>query len=321
MRRAFPLLLVAALATASFAQTPTLDANATVATVNGEAIKAGDYYRRLEWFQTNPQSSFASLPVGFQLLRQMISERMILQLAKSKGVAPTAPEIDARLAELYAQDPTLKAQLASAGRNESEIRSELASQEAQFKLVTAGITITDMEVQKHYQENPSEYREPARYKLSVIAVADDAGQNAADAALKAGKPFAEVAKALSIDPTTKGGGGAYGEVAETQLSDNVLKPIAATAAGSTTGWIKGEGTETRVKFLVAAVTPAKAIPMDAALKTKIRRRLMLDRGNIKNNVAKDLDAATRAATVTIAQPQFQKLYAQILDRAKGQAQG
>ena len=321
MRRVTPLLLVAALATASFAQTPTLDANATVATVNGEAIKAGDYYRRLEWFQPNAQSSFASLPVGFQLLRQMISERMILQLAKSKGVAPTAPEIDARLAELYAQDPTLKAQLSEAGRSESEIRSELASQEAQFKLVTAGITITDQEVQKHYQENPSEYREPARYKLSVIAVADQAGQNAVDAALKSGKPFAEVAKSLSIDPTTKFGGGAYGEVAETQLSDNVLKPIAATPAGSTTVWIKGDGTETRVKFLVAAVTPAKAIPMTPELRTKIRRRLMLDRGNVKNNVAKDLDAATRTAVVTIAQPQFQKLYAQILDRAKGQAQG
>ena len=321
MRRALPLLLAVALAAASSAQTPTLDANANVATVNGEAIKAGDYYRRLEWFQPNPQSSFATLPVGFQLLRQMISERMILQLAKSKGVAPTAPEIDARLAELYSQNPTLKAQLSDAGRSESEVRSELASQEAQFKLVTAGITITDLEVQKHYQENPSEYKEPARYKLSVIAVADDAGQSKVDTALKSGQPFAEVAKSLSIDPTTAPGGGSYGEVTETQLSENVLKPISATPAGSTTGWIKGDGTETRVKFFVNAITPAKQVPMTAELKTKIRRRLMLDRGNVKNNVSKDLDAATRAATVTITQPQFQKLYAQILGRVKGQAQG
>ena len=324
MRRAFPLLLLAAIAASpAAAQAPNLDANAAVATVNGEAIKAGDYYRRLEWFQPDPNSAYvrANLPVGFQVLRQMISERMILQLAKSKGVAPTAPEIDARLAELYAQSPGLKAQLAESGRSESEIRSELAAQEAQFKLVTAGITITDQEVEKHYKESPAEYRLPARYALSVIAVADEAGEKAVDAQLAAKKPFADVAKTLSIDPTTKASGGSYGNVEETDLSGAVRDAIVATKAGGTTAWIKGEKTETRVKFLVASVTPAKVVPMDAALKTSIRRRLMLDRGNVKNSVAKDLDAATKAAVVTIAQPQFQKIYAGLLNRAKGQAQG
>lgn len=316
MRRLLPLLVIAALAPAAVAQ-EALDPSRTVATVNGEEIKAGEYYRRIEWFRPDAGSSLATLPVGFQVLRQIISERMIVQLAKSKGVAPTAPEIDARVAETYKENPTLKADMAQSGTSDADLRAQIASQEAQFKLVTAGVTITDQELETHYKTYPSEFHEPARYRLRIVAVGDDAAQEKVDAALKAGRTFADVAREFSLDGTTKSLGGEYGEVPETALAEVTRKAIEVTPVGSTSVWIKSDK-GARIKFYVEAVIPAKTLPLDAALKARLRRRLMLDKGSLKNktDVGKELEAATRAAKVTIAQPQFQQYYTQLLERLK-----
>ncbi len=321
MRRLLPFLLVAAASASAFAQDNALDPNQTVATVNGEAVKAGEYYHRLDYFRVNREDPLSPLPVGFQLLRQMIGERVLLQLAKSKGLMPASPEIDARLAELYAQNPNLKAQLLEGGRNDADVRRDLTIEEAQFKLLTAGITITDQEIEKHYKDYPSEFTEPKRYKLRVIAVTDDAGQDRVDAALKGGQAFAAVATSMSADPTTKAQNGLFGDVPESQLSETTRAAVSSTPVGSTSGWVQTNGSETRVKFLVEAVTPPRTVPLDAALKVRTRRRLMLDRARARNTASQDLDAATRVAVVTILQPGFQKLYSELATRAKQAAEG
>ena len=323
-RRLLPLALLLLTAPVAFAQ---MAPDATVATVNGDEIKAADYYHRLEWFRPDPQSAFANLPAGFQVLRQMISERIIFGMAKTKGIAPTAPQIDARLAALTAENPNLKAQLAEAGTTEADLRAQVTNQEAQFNLVTSGVTITDLEVENFYKGNTIEFEVPKQYKLRVIAVNDDPTQKAVDDALKAGKGFADVAKQYSMDARTKDEGGAYGTVPETSLAPSTLKAVDAVAPGAPPAWVVAPsganaipGATTRVKFLVEAVTQRRNTPLDAPLKTRIRRRLMLQRGAVKNSVGKDLEAATQAAKVTIADPKFQQTYAALLDRAKA-AQG
>ena len=317
MPRALSALALALAATTALAQAPALDGNATVVTVNGEPIRTVDYVRRMEWFTPNPKSALGNLPVGFQVLRQMVSERMIMQLAKGKSVAPTEPEIDARVAEFYRNNPTLKATLAEAGRGEADVRAEAANEEAQFKLVTAGVTITDLEVEKRYRDLPSQFEEPQKFKLSVVAVGDDAATAKVDAALKAGRPFADVAKENSLDVRSRSAGGAYGEVAETALPETIRPAIAATSVGGTSAWVKTDQ-GARLKFLVEGVTPAKKLPLDATLRARIRRNMMLERGNQKNKVAQDLDAATLAGKVVFIQPRFQQLYDQILVQIRNQ---
>lgn len=316
MRRLLPLLLVAAASASAFAQDTTIDPNGTVATVNGEAIKASEYYHRLESFRVESGDPLAPLPVGFQMLREIIGERILLQLAKSKGLLPTAPEIDARVAQSYAENPNLKAQLAETQRNEADLRQTLTLEEARFKLLTAGVTITDQEVEKHYKDYPSEFTEPKRYKLRVIAVTDDAGQDKVDAALKSGQAFGAVAKDMSADPATKSQEGFFGDIPESQLSDTTRAAVSSTPVGATSGWVQPAGSTTRVKFLVEAVTPAHTLPLDAKLKNATRRRMMLDRANAQNSAGQEYDAATRNAVVTIARPGFQKLYTDIAARAK-----
>lgn len=322
MRRLLPFMLLAA-AMPALAPAQDLDPNRVIATVNGEEIKAPEYYKRLEWFRPEPQSALVSQPAGFQVLRQIISERMIVQLAKSKGVYPSAPQIDARVAEIYKENPNLKAQLSEAGRTEADLRYDFLNQESQFNLLTAGLTITDLQVEKYYKDNPDQFKVPKTYKLRMIAVNDDATAKKVDDALKAGKPFSDVASDLSMDLTTKAKGGEYGEVPETAIAEATRKAIEITPVNSTSTWIQG-GTSARVKFLVEAITPGKVIPLDADLKPKLRRRVMLEQGTNRNKdtVSKDLKAATQSAVVVINIPQFQQLYAQLLDRVKNsQGQG
>lgn len=315
MFRFLPLALLAALATTVPAQAPTLDAAATVATVNGEPIKAGEFYHRLEWFRPNLKDPLAPLPVGFQVLRQMIDERIVLQLAKSKGVAPSVPQVDARFADIVKATPNLKDQLAESGRSEGDIRAELANEEAQFNVLTAGVTITDLEVEKRYKELPSQFEEPARFKLRVIAVGDDAAQGQVDDALKAGKPFPDVAKQYSADERTRASGGDYGMVTDTGLPAALHAAIATVPAGGTSAWLKTDQ-GARLKFLVESSTPSRLLPLDAGLKARIRRGMMLERGRSKNSATKDIQAATLAANVTIAQPGFQRLYNEMVARMR-----
>jgi foldase protein PrsA len=320
MRRLLPLLILAA-AMPALAPAQDLDPNRVIATVNGEEIKAPEYYRRLEWFRPEPQSALVTQPAGFQVLRQMISERMIVQLAKSKGVMPTTPQIDARVAEIYKENPNLKTQLAEAGRTEADLRSDFLNQEAQFNLLTSGLTITDLQVEKYYKDNPDQFKVPKTYKLRMVAVNDDATAKQVDDSLKLGKSFADVATQFSMDITTKTRGGEYGVVPETALAEATRKAIEITPLNSTTTWVQG-GTTARVKFLVEEITPGKVVPLDAELKPKLRRRVMLEQGTARNKdtVSKDLKAATQAAKVVISIPQFQQIYTQLLDRVKN-AQG
>src|SRR5438309_1536369 len=77
-----------------------VDPNRVVATVNGEPIKGEEYYRRMEYLPGVGRFSgdhFAEFPPGFMTLDQLITEKLVMQLAKQKGVAPAAPEIQEEL--------------------------------------------------------------------------------------------------------------------------------------------------------------------------------------------------------------------------------
>ena len=306
------LVLLSAAATAP-AQSNLQDPNTVVATVNGEEIKSPEYVHRMEWYQVDPKNQLAALPNGFLTIKQLISEHLIFQMAKAKGVYPSAPEIDAAEQEEIARVPSLLTDLQKSGRPESDLRYDLAYQLAQFNLQTFGITITDQEVEQHFQQYPTEFTTPKRYKLRVIVVTDDASQATVDKDLAAGKSFSEVAQNRSED-VSKANGGEFGEVPETELSTPVRTALSTVKIGQTSAWVRGnqQSDQARVKYLVEDVKASEKQTLDAGLRKRIRRKLMLDRGNVKNQVFKDLKDETLKAKVVINQPQFQRIYDQLL---------
>lgn len=309
-------VLVAASAGVSFAQ---VDPNRVIAIVNGEEIKGEDYYRRLEFLPANldsAQHGLNNLPAGFLAIKQLITERLVFQMAKSQGVLPTAPEVDAEYTSVTTEDPKLLQQWKDDGRSEAELRYQVKYNLTQFKIRTAGITITDQEVEEHYKNYPTEFTVPRSFKLRVIVVNDVAAQKVVDGELTAGKEFANVAKAHSLDATRQLGG-EFGVATEDQLAADYKTAILGAGAGNTTAWMPvkaGENKEANIKFFVEEIRPEHKLPLNAALKKQLRRRLMSDKGAVRNDVPKALTEATLKAKVEIRQPLFARLYSDLLSQ-------
>jgi foldase protein PrsA len=284
------------------------DPNAVFATVNGDEIKSGDFWHRLAWYRVDPASPMAHLPAGFLAANQLITERLIYQMARDKQCMPTQEQIQDEISVQLQANPTLISDMKADGRPESDLYDDVKYQLAQYNLRTYGITITDQEVEDHYKRYPSEFTVPEQFQLRVIAVQDDSEQAAVDSELAAGKSFGDVATAHSLD-VSKGKGGEFGTVPETDLSQTALKAINSVKIGSVTDWVQGNTQDSiRVKYMVENIIPGAVKPLDAKLRRQIRRKLAMDKGDVKNSVFKDLEAVTITAKVTINQPGFQKIY-------------
>ncbi len=311
MKKAVFVSALLALAVSAFAQ---VDPNRTVATVDGVDIKGAEYYRRMEFLPgvgKDMGSGFAEFPPGFLTLEQLITERLVFELAKKKGVSPTEPEIQAEFDRRRQVNPKLLEQWGSMGRTEAELRYNIKFDLAQFKILTAGVTVTDQEIDQHYKNNPAEFTIPKQVRLRVIVVrsAEDAAKVDKELATKA---FADVAKAFSVDVTAPQGG-EYGTVPLTYLNEQVRKAVGATKTGATTPWFPSANGTTQFKFLVEEIIPEKLQPLDANVRFATRQRMMMDQGRIKNNIKKELDELRKTATIDIKEPTFAQAYKKYID--------
>jgi len=301
------------LAVVGFAQ---VDLNRTVVVINGEEIKGGEYYHRMEFLTGvgKPMNQgVAEFPPGFLTIEQLITERLVLQLAKDKGVYPTDPEVENEIKNRLVEEPKLLENWLNSGRTDVELRYTIRLELAQFKISTAGINVTDQEVELHYKQNPAMYTIPKRVKLSVIVVRDPDSKDKVDAGLKAGKTFAEMAKTYSED-VTKGIGGELGTINMGALSETVRTSLEGVKIGQATEWITTPNAQ--AKFLLQDVIPAKKIELDAKLKREIRRRLMLDKGAVKNNIAKEMFDLRSKANIDIKDKGFAEAYARYIEAYK-----
>lgn len=303
-------LLVAGAAIAS------AQSDRTVLVVNGEEIKASEYYYRMEFLPDYGRmlegGVFEKTPPGLLTLQLLVEERIILQCAKDNGVSPTDAEVAAGLAEKKKRNPEFYADVAKQGISDAQLLYQERLEIAQFKLLTKGINVTDIEVQKFYTENPAQFTDPRRMKLSII-VTNAEGRAAVDAALKGGKPFADVARELSQDISKKNGG-SLGAVEVEQFSQPIRDALEKIKIGQMTDWLQGE--TVYLKMLKEDVLPAKLRPLDAELKTTIRRTLMIDRGMAKNDLAALLKETRKKAVIELKQPAFQSQFQAFLNRYK-----
>jgi len=309
--------LVAAVAALGIVATAQVDPSRIVAKVNGEEIKGSEYYHRMEYLPGVGRfigSRYAEMPPGFMTLDTLITERLVMQLAKQKGVVPTQPEIEAELQSRTTENPNYLKDLIDGGLTREDVLNQIKLDLCQFKIVTYGITITDQELEDHYKQNPAKYSIPKRLKLRVIAVSTDALKTQAEAALKAGKSFAEVAKTYSQD-ASKTIGGDLGLVPSYVLPDDTKKLFEGVKIGQSTPW--GKQGEAFVKYLYEDVKPEEKIPLDVNLRRSIRRELMLVKGGIKNNLKDEMKALRRNAKIDITEKDFADAYKKFMDQYLG----
>lgn len=312
-----------ALGISALGSAQTVDPSRTIATVNGEAIKGGEFYHHMEYLpgvtRRYGDQQLESTP-GFLALLDLIGQKLIYQLAKQKGVLPAAQEIQDELKNRIDADPKYVENWSSTGRTQADLEDEIRFQLTNFKLQTFGVTVTDQEVQKFYKDNPTMFTTPKSVKVRIIAVNSDDLAKAVDADLAAGKAFADVAKARSLD-ITKENGGLVGTVVLNYLPEDARTALSAIKIGQTTNWITvtrkdqdGKVVSTsKVRYKLEDVFAPKLQPLDKATLIATRRRIMIDKSRGKNDVAKQINDFRAKAKIDIPDQQYKDLYNQMVN--------
>ncbi|MBL8066827.1 MAG: peptidyl-prolyl cis-trans isomerase [Armatimonadetes bacterium] len=266
--------------------------------VNGQSIMRSNYIKRMEVLpgvgKQYGNTVVTAMP-GFLTLQAMVNEMLTLQLAADQGVTPSEAQITEEIDFRTKENPDYVKAFTMLGFTMADLRYDVKVQLAEFNVITKGINIADAQVTRYYEDNKARFTKPKRYALRVIAVNSADSKKQVDAALSSGKKFADVAAEMSIDLTTKYDGGYMGEIAEESLSGEVKSLVTGLKAGQTTPWIKAPTSE--VKIYLEKVLPEEVVKLDDVLKRKIRNKLMVDRGGVKNDMAKLMDEARKKARV------------------------
>ena len=290
--------LMALAALAPVMSSAQLDPNRTMVVVNGEKVTGGQYYRRMETLSGVGRMAgnrFVPAAPGYLTLQQLINERILISLARERGVLATDAEVDAEVQDRIKINPSYLENLRGFGYSLADVREDIRVELSEFKLQTMGINITDQQDDQFYRDNVRSYTVPTRYRLRMIVVARAADKATVDAEITGGKAFAEVARTRSVH-WSRLDGGLLGDLSEEELGESVRDLVKGMKKGGLSPWLtSAEGQETRL--FLEEITPGRVLPLDAQLRKGIRQRMMLDRGRVRNNMDQMMAEARRKARI------------------------
>jgi parvulin-like peptidyl-prolyl isomerase len=165
-----------------------------------------------------------------QVLDQLINIQLLMSRAtdadKVKGKEVSAKRFD-EIRTRAGSEEVLNRQLKSVGMDQDTLKAKM-NEEATARAVVEhelGVKVSDEEVKKYYDDNPSDFEEPEKVRASHILLGTrdekgnelskekkDAKRKQADDLVKrarAGEDFAKMAKEFSDDPGSKDKGGEY----------------------------------------------------------------------------------------------------------------
>ncbi|MGV3618589.1 MAG: SurA N-terminal domain-containing protein [Fimbriimonas sp.] len=295
----------------------------SVATVNGEAIPMKEYYAFLERKPTvqvstpqGPQEVQVSSLLGLQALRDLINQKLILQLAKEDGVLPTEADVKAELDFQEQQRGKFVSTLTAQGLSLEAIKEELLFNLARERLQTKGITIGAAEVDKYIKENPQQFMEPEKASLLWIVISDATKKALVDKDLQSGQDFRTVATRYSEAPGARQDGGAFGTDLVAQMPTPLQELVKATPELKATKWVQDQ--QNWIKFYVQKKTPAKKMEMTETRKKALQRQLALQRGSAANDVTKRVTDKLRAAKIDVSPKHLREPWEKAFEEAKNQ---
>jgi parvulin-like peptidyl-prolyl isomerase len=297
------------------------DAGATVAKVNGQPISQREFTdfligktTVLVQGQQGAQQAPTVGSVGLQALRDMVDRTLMLQLAKDEGVLPTDADVQKELDFRNASQPGYSDSVLKEGIPMDELKDQIKFDLARERLITKGVTVPMTEVDQYIKENPKQFTEPATDDLLLIALKTPANESKVDAALKAGKPFKEVAAQYSEVPNAKQTGGALPKTPLANLPQPVQSALAKVSPLHATDWINvGSG---YLKLYVLSKSPEKKMELTAIKKEALQRSLAMQRGQATNDLSAKMLDKLKSANIDVSQPMLKKPWAQIAEEIK-----
>ncbi len=224
---------------------------------------------------------------GLQALRDLITRKITIQMAKGEGFEIDNKKIDAEINfQKELNETFVKLLQSNKGLSMDQIRKQIGFELAQQYLITKGITVSDKDVTDFIDANKQQFVEPAEASMLWIVVSSEAKKKEADAELAKGTRFREAALKVSEDPDRDTRQAAFPISRVSALPANLQAVVEKTEVNGTTDWIK-DGTN-QYKLHMVSKKKEKAIEITDARKEQVRRSLALQRGNEGKDMNKKL---------------------------------
>ncbi len=150
-----------------------------------------------------------------EVLGFLISSEWVIGEAANLGVKVSDAEVKKEFEKIKNEQFPKAAEfekfLATSGQTVSDlllrVKLNMLSSKIQQKIAKGKGAPSKAEIEKYYKENQSHFGTPEKRNVSIILTKTEAQANEAKKEIESGKSFASVAKAKSIDPTSKAKGG------------------------------------------------------------------------------------------------------------------
>jgi len=267
-----------------------------IARVNDQIITRSEYETALKAMQADAVRQGATQQQFEEeqknLLRDMIDQQILLAKGKELGITGDA-EMTRRLDELRKQNhldsmEALAQAAASQGISFEDFKQSLRNQAIQQKVVSqevgSHINMTHAQEEAFYKEHAKEFTVPEQVHLSEILIptpdnatdaqvaAAKAKADEAEARLKAGSGFADLAKTVSGGPNAAAGGD-LGDFQRGQLGDVLEKATFSEPEGGLTAPIR-----TRQGFVILRVDKHQAagVPPLEQVESRVQEGIYMD---------------------------------------------
>jgi foldase protein PrsA len=180
-----------------------------------------------------------------EVMSFLISTEWVIQEAKRLGVHVTDQEVMKELEKLrkreFPKEELFKKFLSTSGETISDlllrVKVDMLGSRIEKK-VGKGAKISESDVRKYYEMHQSTYGKPEAKDLLVVLTKTEAEANKAKQEIESGKSFASVAKARSIEPTSKNNGGQINGVARGQEEKSLETAIFSAKENVLSGPVK-----------------------------------------------------------------------------------
>ena len=181
-----------------------------------------------------------------EVLGFLISSEWVLGEASHLGVNVSDKEVKKEFEKIKNEQFPKAAEfekfLASSGQTVSDlllrVKLNMLSSKIQQKISKEKGTPSKAEIEKYYKENPSRFGTPEKRNVAIILTKTEAQAKEAKKEIESGKSFASVAKAKSIDPTSKAKGGLLTGVVKGQEEAALNSAIFSAPLNTLSGPVK-----------------------------------------------------------------------------------
>jgi parvulin-like peptidyl-prolyl isomerase len=292
-----------------------------VALVNGDPITEGEFYAQLQLLRAqdfivsvNPLT-LNNETAGQIALNKLINAQLYLQWAAKTKVMPTDAEVEAEVQTLKKQ-PNVARGLASGLFSEDLLKRDVLVDRARFNIATVAASVSPQDVETYYKAHLSAFATPERWTLEILRTSKADAMPKIQADLKAGKPFAAVAKTYSEDPRSRQPGGAVSTFSanDPTIPAELRAALKALKVGQVTEPVKvnvlspdrKSKTTSWMLFRLVAREPGHTIPFSEA-KTQAERMALLEQAGGLQTADKKIAKFRETAVIKINLPGYQTL--------------